>query len=624
MISNYLKNVLIVCLMLTINQTLSAQCETWVDPSPTAGWGDLNTAFGGAPCDDGTGCPFNEFTGFEIWKSEAYQVDNFVLGGTYSFSICNGAGAGSWVPDFTIIAPSGAVDAFGAGDGDACTITWTCTESGNYLIVINEEGNCGTADQVDNGFPALTCTSSPETACTDICNAGVLQTIGSLTLCPTDTFDLAVLFDTIPVNPFAGTYNWQFSDQLGGTGGVAGGFSINDTSTVTYNQDLNGILSSNNLGVLQGTWVIFGSVSDNVGTCSTTTDSLIVTFYNLSVTITDNGDLTATATGSGGMMPYTYEWDNGQTTETATELVDGVEAFVTISDGSGCSAISSVTPLSPATCNPGAMTTTGSVTACDDAVVDVQNDGMQEIPAGGGYGWFFTNPQGGTGGINASLLLTGIVDPSVSAFDNDLNGILSANTLDPFVGIWTVQGAVYTDPTDAFNSICQLSTDSIVINFATSPTADVEETGNGEATASGEDGTAPYTYEWSDGQTTDVATFTASDTYTVTVTDANGCTAEASIDIIFVAVDDIESIDSVVLSPNPTQGQFNIDLALNTAEQVAISVMDVTGKEVLFIAPSTVTNRLYEINLENQPEGMYLLRLTVGDKSLMRKVVVRN
>jgi len=51
-------------------------------------------------------------------------------------------------------------------------------------------------------------------------------------------------------------------------------------------------------------------------------------------------------------------------------------------------------------------------------------------------------------------------------------------------------------------------------------------------------GTEPYTYEWSEGSTTDVINiFTVGD-YSVTVTDANGCTTEGSITIEGQPVDD--------------------------------------------------------------------------------------
>ncbi len=120
-------------------------------------WNNFTTLFGGAPVDEGDGCPFNEIQDFEVWMSESYIMDNVVEGTSYTFSHCNGPGAGSWVPEYTIIAPSGNIDAFGAGDGDGCSITWIATESGTYEIGINEADNCGFGAEVNNGFPAITC-----------------------------------------------------------------------------------------------------------------------------------------------------------------------------------------------------------------------------------------------------------------------------------------------------------------------------------------------------------------------------------------------------------------------------------------------------------------------------------
>jgi hypothetical protein len=143
------KITLAIALLLGIG--VSAQCTTWVNPNPESGWIDFNNMFGGAPAVGAT----NEITEFQVWQSEAYLVENFVQGVEYTFSMCNGSGAGSWVPDFTIIAPSGTIDAFGAGNENGCSITWVASESGTYLIVINEAGACGVEGGDDGGFPAL-------------------------------------------------------------------------------------------------------------------------------------------------------------------------------------------------------------------------------------------------------------------------------------------------------------------------------------------------------------------------------------------------------------------------------------------------------------------------------------
>lgn len=146
-----IKNLLFAGLISMISISVSAQCEDWVNPSPSSGWTDFDPM----PCNGES----QEITAFEVYQSEAYMLEGALVGGNYTFSVCNGTGAGAWVPEFTIIAPSGAVDAFGAGDGDGCSITWTASEEGTYIVVINEAENCGVAGADNGGFPMITTNS---------------------------------------------------------------------------------------------------------------------------------------------------------------------------------------------------------------------------------------------------------------------------------------------------------------------------------------------------------------------------------------------------------------------------------------------------------------------------------
>lgn len=130
-----------------------SQCLDWVSPDPEGGWTDFDPV----PCNGES----QEITGFEVWQSEAYTFAGVITGGMYTFSHCNGA-SGTWVPEYTVIAPSGAIDTFGPGDGDGCSITWTASEDGDYLVVINEADNCGVAGEDNNGFPMIMTISGGE------------------------------------------------------------------------------------------------------------------------------------------------------------------------------------------------------------------------------------------------------------------------------------------------------------------------------------------------------------------------------------------------------------------------------------------------------------------------------
>jgi hypothetical protein len=260
----------------------SAACVTWGQPSASTGWTNFNTQFGGAPCNDGTGCPFNEINTFEVWQGEAYAMNNVIAGGSYTFSICNGPGAGSWSPDFTIIAPGGGVDAFGPGTG--CAITWTASTSGAYLIVINQLGNCGFVGTTNNGFPAITCNGTPSCTPPGECSAGELASTAAQFVCPGES----ALFETdgsenIPLAP--GGYALVFTPTTG-TGGIDDVLTLYGVELpYSFDADLNGILSFNDLPPFAGEWSISGfaftDAADLEGTlCSETSESFLVTFLS--------------------------------------------------------------------------------------------------------------------------------------------------------------------------------------------------------------------------------------------------------------------------------------------------------------------------------------------------------
>lgn len=154
-----LSSALVSLLALTATNA-QAQCTTWVNPTDSSGWSDFNSQFGGAPTPDGSGnCATNEITAFEVYADEAYAMNNIQQGVTYTWSACNGTGGTAWPLMFTIINPSGTVDAYGTNAGSNCALSWTASETGTYLIVVSEVGACGTSANAgtNNGYPSITC-----------------------------------------------------------------------------------------------------------------------------------------------------------------------------------------------------------------------------------------------------------------------------------------------------------------------------------------------------------------------------------------------------------------------------------------------------------------------------------
>ncbi|MCA1750709.1 MAG: T9SS type A sorting domain-containing protein, partial [Flavobacteriales bacterium] len=381
-------------------QEPSEPCTDWQDPAPGQGWPDFNNTFGGAPCDDGGGCPFNEIQAFQVWAGEAYAINNFIEGGTYTFSNCNGPGAGSWVPEFTVIAPSGAVDAFGS-DTD-CSITWTASESGTYLIVINEAGNCGDAFNTNNGWPAITCEGDGVACEGAVCETPSLVLDGPATICQDQTTTVDI--PEPATFPDGGGIRLQFISTATGTGinlTLGGGLPY------TFDYDLNGLLSANDIDPFEGEYTI------NI--------FLFTDAANIAGTICASGEDPVTVTFLGADDPLCEE-------------------------------------PSP-NCSASPLIIEGPAEICEGETVTLTGAVPPEIPAGGSMLYQFVNVDDDEDVIN----WTGA--PFPATFDNDLNGLLSDNDFDPFSGTYEVEIFVYSNPGDIGNSTCAFGGAPVLITF---------------------------------------------------------------------------------------------------------------------------------------------------------------
>lgn len=145
---------------------------------------------------------------------------------------------------------------------------------------------------------------------------------------------------------------------------------------------------------------------------------------------------------------------------------------------------------------------------------------------------------------------------------------------------------------------------------------------NGVATVTvGAADNPPYTFLWNTGDTEDTIDGIAPGLYNVTVTDGNGCSDALQVAVGSVSTNEIEGLTSIALQPNPTSGSALIQASFDRAVDVQVEVLNVLGQRVWEMNASRTTDISETLDLNNVPDGVYLVRLTVDRQTVTRKLV---
>lgn len=354
-----------------------------------------------------------------------------------------------------------------------------------------------------------------------------------------------------------------------------------------------------------------------------------------------NGDSTgsATVTASGGSAPYTYAWNDyaSQTSATATNLPGGAYQVI-VTDNNGCFAIGVASIFQPAALS-------NNMTH-NDATTLGGTDGSAQVNISGGTGtysytwstaestagisnlsagWYFVDVMDENGCVlqdsvmineppcNQYLLYVNTTSPLCNGDANGGADLAILNGVGPFAIDWSTgesnmmsisnvtAGSYSVSVTDGqgcygnLNFVIPEPAPMSIALLSTPSTCSGANNGTIDMTVVG--GTYPYYYyDWSSGQTTQDVINLEPGSYSVTVTDENGCTATDA---------------TSLTDPQPIQVSYastDVTCSGGTDGAIDITVTGGTGTFTYDWSNGATTEDLNNIDV-----GGYILNVTDGN-----------
>jgi hypothetical protein len=287
----------------------------------------------------------------------------------------------------------------------------------------------------------------------------------------------------------------------------------------------NGSMQQNISGLSSGTYTVAvtdvsGCVVQKTFSLTNTTAIIVGVAFTHPSCGQSNGTIDITPTG--GVAPYTYLWSTGATTQ---DLQNGAPGTYTVkvTDATGCS-VDMVYALRIN--NSMALKYQVTPTTCSD-----NSTGSIDLTVTGGsapyrYLW----QDGGITTEDRSGLKAGLYKVTVT----DAGGCSSSINISVFKKTFTVNSEI-TQPLCAGDS--------------------------GAVTLTPVDGVSPYTYTWSNGDQDNSISGVSDGTYSVTITDANGC----SINMVFLVTSPLAITASHAVSNTQcgSEGAYFVDLTVS-------------------------------------------------------------
>jgi hypothetical protein len=408
----------------------------------------------------------------------------------------------------------------------------------------------------------------------------------------------------------------------------------------------------NNLGA--GTYIVtvtnsFGcAVEDSIALQDAPGIDLSITATDVTCAGVSDGTLTATA--SGGAPPLQYLWNTGDTTAMVSGLPGGLYTL-TLTDNGGCELVESVQINEPDSIGIDFQTVPVSCDGVADGVISLSvfggtapfqylwNTGdtlpdLQNLEAGI-YEVTVTDANQCEQTGEVELLAPSAIELNISVVDvncfggsdGELSLLISGGTL-PYSIEWN------TGDTTATIGSLQAGAYSVTVSDASGcfaventsvnepPALEVSITAleipcegdsNGMLQASATGGTPPYTYSWNVGMG-DILSDLPGGIYQLTVTDANGCEAEESIELEEQTAPNISAEQISPTCFGGANGEANVEIITPTGDEVIEWSTGASTQTINGLAPgwyfvtvtdlSTTCLALDSVLIEELPAGV--------------------